>query len=290
MQATATTVPATQKRQFSLASFARLLIYVALSGGAMVMAFPLVWMMLSSFKTLQEARSVPITILPQVWTLDNYTAIFTKLPWVRIYGNSLFVAATVTVGVLFFCALAGYTFAKFRFPGQNVLFTAILSTMMVPFVVRMIPLYLVVNWLGWTDQLVGIIVPAMMSAFGIFMMRQYMHTVPSELIDAARVDGASEFGIFLTLVLPLTTPALSALGILTFLWSWDDFLWPLIVLSTREHFTIPLGLATFNQAEWTQAEATMMAGSTMAIIPVLLVFFTFQKQFIRGIALSGMKG
>jgi multiple sugar transport system permease protein len=153
----------------------------------------------------------------------------------------------------------------------------------------MIPLYIIISRFGWVDRLIGIMVPAMMSGFGIFLMRQYMHTVPSELIDAARVDGAPELRIFMTLVLPLTIPALSALGILTALWSWDDFLWPLIVISTKERFTIPLGLAIFNQAEWVRAEATMMAGSTLAIFPVLLMFLLFQKQFIRGIALSGMK-
>jgi multiple sugar transport system permease protein len=221
----------------------------------------------------------------------------------RWFANSAFVAGSVTMLQLFFNSLAAYVFAKREFPGRNAIFMLFLAAMMVPGQVTSIPNYLVLKHIplfggnnllgqggsGWLDSYYGLILPGCVSAFGIFLLRQYMMSIPDELLDAARIDGASEFKIFRKIVIPLTGPALAATGIFTFTASWEDFYWPLLIISSPEKYTAPLGLALFvvkNRTQWD----VLMAGSVIATIPMVLVFILFQRRFIQGIAVSGLKG
>ncbi|HPC78131.1 MAG TPA: carbohydrate ABC transporter permease, partial [bacterium] len=185
-------------------------------------------------------------------------------------------------------SFVGYVFAKFNFWGKEVIFMMILSTMMIPFAVTMIPLYLIISKLGWINSHLALIIPGLYSTFGIFLMRQFMSSIPNELREAAIVDGCGEFRTFWSIILPQCKPVLAALGIFTFMWNWDNFLWPLIVLNNEDKFTLPVGLSMFSQQWWTNY-GLVMAGATISVIPVLIVFFIFQKQFIQGIVLTGLK-
>lgn len=203
--------------------------------------------------------------------------------------NSIYISALTTVISLFTSALTGYIFAKYEFTGKNVLFTAILATMMIPFTVTMIPMYLLFSKVGLIDHHLSIILPSLYNTFGIFMMRQFMQGLPTELMESGRIDGASEFRIFFQIMLPHTKPALAVLGIFIFMWQWDNFLWPLITLQSESKFTLPVGLATFSQQYWTDY-GLVMAVATITVIPVLLVFLCLQKHFIKGITMTGIKG
>jgi multiple sugar transport system permease protein len=221
--------------------------------------------------------------------MENYLAVLDEMPMGRFYWNSLYVATISTVAVLFTSSLGGYIFEKFRFPGKEILFVGIVATMMVPFPVRVIPLYIIFRDLGLLDTLAGLYVGALMSAYGIFLMRQFMKGIPGQLLDAARIDGSSEFRTFSQIVLPLCKPAMSALGIFHFMTEWDSFLWPLLVIDSVQRRTLPLGLAAyrhgFGMLEWHK----IMASAMLAMIPVLIVFLIGQRQFIEGITLTGIK-
>lgn len=267
----------------------RLAVYLALLAGGIVMVLPLVWMTSAAFKPLEEVMRIPPTWIPESPTLANFRAVFNQFPFPRYVLNSLIVAVVVVFSTLATSTLAGYALAKFEFPGRSIVFGAILASLMIPFQVRMIPLYQMLIRLDWQDTLQGVMFPWLVDAFGIFLMRQFIRVIPNELLDAARMDGASELRVFWQIVLPLTRPALAALAIFTFLGNWEEFLWPLIVSSSDGSRTLPVGLQTFAEQYGTNTNY-QMAGALIATVPVLILFFMLQKQFIEGIALSGMKG
>ena len=266
----------------------RALAYLILSLGTVIMVFPFVWMALSAFKQPSEIIAYPPIWFPAHPSLNLLRRVWTEINFSRFFANSLFVASTATIAILFTSAFVGYVLAKFDFPGRTLLFFMILATMMIPWPVLLIPQYLIVVKLKITNTYSALITPALFSSFGIFMMRQYMHSIPGELIDAARIDGAPEPIIFFGIILPLTTPVLAALGIFHFMWHWDSFVWPLVVINSESMYTLPLGLATFSNQYWTDY-AAVNAGALVSVIPVLIVFLLLQRYFIEGIALTGMK-
>lgn len=267
----------------------RVATYTILSFGAIIMVFPFVWMTLSAFKQPSEIIAYPPILFPANPSLDLLNRIWTEIDFKRYFANSLLVSVIVTLVQLFTSAFVGYVLAKYRFTGRNVLFFTIIATMMIPWPVLLIPQYLIVLKLGFMNTYWALILPALYSSFGIFLLRQFMHSIPDELIDAARIDGASEPNIFIRIILPMCGPALAALGIFVFMWSWDSFVWPLVVINSESMYTLPLGLATFTNQYWTDY-AAVNAGAFISVIPVLIVFLVLQRRFIEGIALTGMKG
>ena len=267
-----------------------LLLYAVVSGGLFLFCVPVYYMVSSSFKAESEVVAIPIHWLPHEFTPQNYPEAFAIAPFALYFYNSLVVAFAVVLSTLFFSALAGYGFAKFDFPGKGLSCLLVLSTMMIPFQILLIPLYVMVHGLGWTNNFAGLIIPGALNAFGVFLMRQFCLTLPEELLDAARIDGAGEIGIFLRIVLPLIKPPLASLAIITFLGSWNNFLWPLIVVNKGYLFTLPVGMTVFTQPLRSPYWTYIMAVSTVATVPVVLVFLALQKYFIQGVVLSGMKG
>lgn len=265
-----------------------LLTYAALSVGAVIMLAPLIWMVLASFKSLPEILTYPPTVLPKSLRTAAYQTVLTESNYPRYFLNSVIVASISVISILFTSSLAGYAFAKFRFPGRNVLFIVVLATLMIPFQVRVIPLYVLASDLGILNSYAGLVLPSLVDAFGIFLMRQFMQSIPTDLMDAARADGASEPRIFVSIVLPLVKPALSALAIFTLIVSWESFLWPLLVASSTELYTLPLGLGQFAGKFLTRVDL-QMAASTLTVLPLLIVFLIMQRRFIEGIATTGGK-
>jgi multiple sugar transport system permease protein len=268
---------------------AHLSIQVVLALAAAVALVPVIWTVLSSLKANDAIFAVPMRWLPTTLQWNNYSDAFQVAPFGRYFLNSAIVAASVTATTVFFGAMAGYGFSKFRFPGRNLVFGLILSTFMIPFPVIMIPLFVLVRNLGWVNTYWGLIIPGALTGFAVFMMRQFIQAIPSELFDAARIDGAGEVRIFLTIVLPLARPALATLGILTFLDSWNNLLWPLIVIQSDEMETIPLGLTKFSTL-YSSNYAQMLAMAVIASLPVLVVFIIGRRQIINSLMLSGIKG
>jgi multiple sugar transport system permease protein len=254
-------------------------------------ALPFLWMVSSSLKPLSGIYVFPPEFLPETIQWTNYIEIFRRLPFHIFFQNSLIVSFFETAGVLITASMAGYAFARLRFPGRDKIFLIYLSTMMIPFAVRMIPLFVLMRTFGWIDSLNALIFPGIFSAWGTFLMRQFMLTIPRELEDAAFIDGASRAQIYWRIILPLTKPALATLGIFHFMGSWNAFLWPLIIISSQSNKTLPLGLAAF------QAMAAMktpwhlvMAAAVVSILPILVIFVLGQKYYVRGIVTSGLKG
>ena len=280
----ATTVVSRRDRRRPLA---RVALYLILLAGGLMMVFPFVWMVVSSLKDASEIYS--LSLLPEQPSLANYREVLNETPFVRWFANSLLVAGITTASVAFFDSLVGYVLAKFRFPGRQVIFLVILSTLMVPTEMLVIPWYMLSINLHWTDSYWGIMFPGVISAFGIFLMRQFFLGVPDDILDAARIDGFSEFRIFWTIALPLVRPALAALCIFTFLGNWNAYIWPLIVIRSDEMQTLPVGIAYFS-SEAGSAFHLITAAAAMATIPVIIVFLVFQRQIIKGIALAGLKG
>ena len=265
----------------------RILAFTLLLLGGVVMVTPLLFMLATSLKTGDEVYA--LTFLPRAPTLENYIEILTRSPFGRWFVVSFTVATVSTLSVLFFDSLVGYTLAKFRFRGRGVVFVLILSTLMIPTEMLIIPWYVMAKSMGWLDTLWGIMFPGLMSGFGVFLMRQFFLGVPDELLDAARIDGLGEFRIFWEVALPLVAPALSALAIFAFLGNWTAFLWPLIVTTSPGLYTVPVGLASLSgefQTDWEM----IMTGASIATIPTLLVFIVLQRNIIRGIMLTGLKG
>jgi multiple sugar transport system permease protein len=269
-------------------NYSKLITILLFSAGSIIMMFPFVWMVSTSFKIPSQIISYPPTLIPKPPTIQYYRRIFTELKFTRFFMNSGYISTIVTVTALLTSSFVGYVFAKFNFWGKEFIFIMILSTMMIPFAVTMIPLYLIISKLGWINSHLALIIPGLYSTFGIFLMRQFMSTIPNELREAAIVDGCNEFRTFWSIILPQCKPALAALGIFTFMWNWDNFLWPLIILNSEEKFTLPVGLAMFSNQWWTDY-GLVMAGATVTVIPVLIVFLIFQRQFIQGIVLTGLK-
>ena len=268
---------------------AQLATQVLLALAAAVTVIPVIWTVLSSLKSNETIFAVPMRWFPDSLHWNNYIDAFEVAPFARYFLNSTIIAASVTATTIFFGAMAGYGFSKFRFPGRDLVFGLILSTFMIPFPVIMIPLFVLVRNFGWVDTYWGLIIPGALTGFAVFMMRQFIQAIPGELLDAARIDGAGEMRIFLTLVLPLARPALATLGILTFLESWNNLLWPLIVIQSDEMETIPLGLTKFSTL-YSSNYAQMLAMSVIASLPVLVVFIIGRRQIINSLMLSGIKG
>ena len=251
---------------------------------------PFVWMIFGSFKTGREIRQIPPTFFPENFILDNYRTIFNdpKLPLTLYYRNSTIIAVANVIQVLFTSSLFGYIFAKFEFRGKNVLFWMILATMMIPSQVTMVPGYLILAKLKLLNKLIALIIPAAIDAFGIFLFRQFAKSIPNDLLDAARVDGASEFRIYWSIVLPQLGPALATFGMLTFMFNWNAYLWPLIVLTENKVRTLPIILTWYANQHTNQLHLTM-AASVLVILPVLFVFLLAQRWIVRGITLTGVK-
>jgi multiple sugar transport system permease protein len=263
------------------------LAYALLTAGAAVMVFPFVWMLLSSFKDAREVLSP--AIWPREFTLVNYIEVLTRTAFPRWFLNSLIVAVINTASVLFFCALVGYVLATMKFPGKQFIFIAILSTLMVPTEMLVIPWFVMSAQFGWVDTYWGLLFPGLIPGFGVFLMRQFFFSLPRDLFDAGRIDGVSEFGLFLRIGLPLVGPGLAALGIFAFIGNWNAFLWPLIIAQSAHMRTVPVGISLFS-GEAGSAWHLIMATSSMAILPVLIVFAIFQRQIIEGVVLTGVKG
>ena len=255
---------------------------------AIIMLVPLIWMAIVSLETRQQATSFPPVLIPSSIHFSNYSAAWNAAPFAHFFINSLLYSLATVAGNLLFCSLAAYAFARIRFFGRNVLFVVLLATLMVPFQVILIPTFLIVKQLGLVDSVGGLIMPNLCSAFGIFMLRQFFRTLPIELEEAARIDGTSRLGILFKIVLPLSLPALATLGIIQFMWSWNDFLWPLIIIDSASHAPLQLGLSTLQGAHFTQWNL-LMAGTLMSQVPMLAVFLLAQRWFIRSIAFTGIK-
>ena len=257
--------------------------------GAIIMVFPFLWMILTSFKTMAETTAVPPIIIPSSFDFINYKEALTNLPFMTFLGNTVFVAITKTLGQVVFCSLAAYAFARISFPGRNVIFILYLSVLMIPYQIFIIPQYLIMNDLGWLNSLQALIVPGLFSAFGTFLLRQFFMTLPKEIEEAATLDGCNHFMIYSRIMLPMVVPGLVAVSIFTVLASWNDLLWPLIVINSSEKLTLAAGLA-FLRGEHSTNYPVLMAGSLMAIMPMILMFVFLQKYFIEGIAITGVKG
>ena len=266
-----------------------LLIYVVLTLGALTMILPYYWMVITSLKPLSEIQTYPPTFWVQLPTLQPYRDLFRLLPMARSFLNSLFVAGTVTLANLFFCSLAGYAFAKHRFWGRELIFWTMVCSMMIPWQVNLIPGFVIVKSLGWINTFYALIVPNLATTFGIFLCRQYITSIPDDLIDAAKIDGCGEFTIYRAMILPLIGPVLATLAIFTFLAQWNSFIWPLIVVQTSPMRTVPLVLAALN-GQFGANFAMVMAGAVVVTLPVLVVFLFFQRYLIRGITMTGLKG
>ena len=270
--------------------------HLVLVPATIILIFPFVWMIVTSVETPSEALRFPPDLTPHVLRFSNYTDALHAAPFGRFFWNSAVVAVTTVATNLAFCAAAGYAFARFRFLGRGLLFVLIMTTLMVPFQVTMIPQFIITKWIGvhllagaGIGHIGSLIVPNAATAFGVFFLRQFFRTLPIEYEEAARVDGAGRLTVLLRVVLPLSAPALATLAALTFLDSWNSFLWPLIVISNPNQMTLPLGLATFQGAhstEWT----LLMAGNMMSLIPMLAVFLLAQRYFVRSVAATGLAG
>jgi len=263
------------------------LLGAALALGALVTAFPFIWMLGTSFKPQQESLDFPPTVLPQQPTLEWYETLFTELDFGRYLANTLAVVVIGFAGLLFM-AMAGYAFAKFDFRGRRLLFFVVLATMMIPIQVTMIPTYLILNGMKLTNTLVGIALPTLVSGFSIFLFRQFMTTIPTEMLEAARLDGAGEFRTFWQIVLPMSRPIISVQIVLTFITGWNSFLWPLVIASDQKLYTLSVGLALLNQ-QLAVNPSLQMAASAVLVVPILIVFIVFQRYVIQGFTLSGLK-
>ena len=264
-------------------------LYVVLTLGVVAMVFPFIWMVLGSFKTNAEIRRSPLGFLPENPTLDNYAQLFGRLDFTTFFTNSVIVAVFVTLGNIVFSSMVGYALAKLEFAGKRLLFGMVLGTLMVPGVVTFVPLFVLTSNLGLVNSYPGLILPFLITPLGVFLMRQFIGSLPDDIIEAARIDGASEWRIFLRVIMPLCGPAIAVLTILTFLGSWNNFLWPLVVATSEEKYTLPVALALYSVGQNAAQYGLMMAGAVVVVIPVLLVFVVLQRYFVQGIALTGIK-
>jgi multiple sugar transport system permease protein len=266
----------------------KLVVYLALVLGLMVAVTPFLWMISTSFKSGGGIFAYPPQWIPQDPTLEWYRQLFRDVDFLLHFKNSLVVSVATTLFNLFFCSLAGYAFAKLRFVGRDKLFTLLMATLMIPGQITMIPVFLFLKRLGLLNTYWGLILPASVGIFGIFLIRQFMMTIPDDLIEASKIDGCSEFRIYWNVILPLCKPVLATLGIFTFMGSWNDFLWPLIVMVGEDRYTLPVALANLNGQHATKF-GLLMAGAVVVVVPVVMLFVVAQKYVIRGIATTGLK-
>jgi len=269
--------------------FKDIIFHIIVYSLALVTIAPFIWMLLTSVKDIGDIFIYPPKWLPSKLHFENFSRAFQAAPFGRYYLNSIFVAVSVTLGQLFTCSMAAYAFARLQFKGRDILFYVFLGTMMIPYQVTMIPSFMVLYWLGWVDSYKAMIVPGLASAFGTFLLRQFFLTIPKELEEAAYIDGCSKFRVLWQIIIPLSKPALATLAIFTFMGTFNDFIWALIVVNSEHLRTVQLGLAVFRDRYVTDWDL-LMAGSVMATLPILIVFFFAQKYFIKGITLSGIKG
>jgi multiple sugar transport system permease protein len=268
---------------------ATVLIHLALAIGVVATLVPLAWMVSASLMPTGEATALPPRLLPSRPTLDQYRALFTRLDLARALANSALLASAVTAVSLLLNSLAGYAFAKLRFGGRDRIFGFLVAAIVIPGQVSMLPLFLITRQLGLVDTYLGAMIPSLASIFGIFLIRQYALSIPASLLDAARIDGAGELRIYWSLVVPFIRPVLVTLAIFTFMGSWNDFLWPLIVLTDRDMQTLPVALATL-LGEHVQDTELMMAGAVLTVLPVVVLFLALQRYYIEGIVTGGVKG
>ncbi len=261
---------------------------IVLAAIALVIVFPFIWMLFTSFKPEAQIAQYPPMLLPDTWTLENYVNVWSRIPFARLFLNSIILAGGVTAISLLLDAMAAYALSRLDFPGRDVIFVIVLIALMLPFQVMFIPLFVIVHDLGMLDSYSGLIVPRATNAFGIFMLRQFFMTLPRELDEAARIDGTSEWGIFWKIILPLSGPALATLAIFHFMYNWNDFLWPLLITSSTEMRTLPAGLALF-VGQHVVEYGVVMAGAVLTLLPLLIAFLFAQRYFIQGIAMSGIK-
>jgi len=275
--------------EFQRLSRGMLFNYLILGAGAILMVVPFIWMISTSFKPQAETVSFPPRLLPINPTISNYIDVFDRANMGRLYWNTTFISVIKTIFNIYTSALLGYIFGKFIFRGRDIIFYILLSTWIIPFEVYLIPLYLMTVQIGWADTFTALIVPEVFTVYAMFMFRQFMYTIPSELVDAARIDGAGEWYIFHRIIIPLSKAALFTLIAFYFMWNWNDFLWPLVVISSHDKYVITVGLATFVGEYWNQY-GVIMAGASLAIIPILALFIAVQRFIIEGVVLTGLKG
>jgi multiple sugar transport system permease protein len=264
------------------------ILHIVLIAGAIIMIFPFIWGISTSLKDMREVLSNPFSLIPKDLTFINYRNVVRSIPIIRFFLNSLIVSVTITVSQLFTCSLSAYAFSRLKFPFRDGLFYILLGTMMIPQHVIMIPVYIILNFFRLIDTYAAMILPFISGAFGTFLLRQFFLTIPKELEEAATLDGCGHLGFLFRIMIPLSRPILATLAIFTFMWSWNNYLWPLIVTNRIEIRTLQYGLAMFKEEgglNWGQ----LMAGTTIATIPILVMFLAMQKQFIRGITLTGLK-
>ncbi len=268
--------------------FGRFFLYLMLIVSSIMMIVPFYWSVSTSLKLEQFVFTNPPQWIPNPLTWINYIYVLTRIPFLRYFANSVIVAFVTTLGHVFFDTLAAYAFSKLTFPGRDQIFFIMLLALMVPFQVNLIPLYKIMATLHWTNTYLALIVPNLTSIFGIFLMRQFMLTIPGELLDAARIDGCNEFGVFRRVVVPLALPGIATLIIFTFMGTWNDFLWPRIVTSSEKLFTLPVGLAQLHMKN-TSNVAQIMAGTVLTALPMIIVFLFMQRQFIEGMTAGALK-
>jgi multiple sugar transport system permease protein len=287
-----TTIPTaatTLQRKRTKLRRGQLVVYAALIAAGVATVMPFVWMLLGSIKPDGEILADPGGWLPHHPTLGNYREWFTALHIGTFFRNSAIVAIVTVLGNLLFCSMVGYALAKLEFRGKRALFALVMTTLMVPGVVTFVPLFVVVAKMHMINTYAGLILPFLVSPIGVFLMRQFMRSIPDELIEAARIDGAGEFRIFARIVLPLSGPPLATLGILTFLASWNNFLWPLVVAQNEDRYTLPVALSLYSTGQQATNYGLLLAGSVMVITPILAVFIALQRWFVQGIATAGLK-
>lgn len=266
-----------------------IIIFMVFSLFCVIFMLPLLWALFSSFKPESAIMGNPGKFFPSAYTFESYKLLLTQIPFFRFLLNSFIFTCGVTLSSLVLDSLAGYSFAKLKFKGSAICFIIVLVSMMIPFQITMIPLYLFMNKMHIINTFAGLILPRLTNAFGIYFMRQSFLSVPNDLIDAGRIDGMSEFGIFAKIIIPVVVSSLSTLGVFHAMYNWNDFLWPMLMTSSQKMQTLPVGLALF-QGEHTMQHGPMFAGAVLSILPILIVFLMAQKTFIKGIALSGIKG
>ncbi|WP_419872504.1 carbohydrate ABC transporter permease [Candidatus Pristimantibacillus sp. PTI5] len=260
---------------------------ICLAVGGVLVILPFVWMILSAFKPEGEIQNIPPTLLPERFTTENFKNLFENMNFGVYLKNTLIIVIFSFIG-LFMNAMAGFGFAKYKFKGSNNLFYIVLATMMIPGQVTMIPVYLILNEMHLTNTMIGVVLPGLVGAFGIFLFRQFMSTIPDELLEATRLDGASEFRTFLQIVLPISKPILAVQGILAFIGGWNSFLWPLIIANDEKLYTLSVGLSLL-KGQYGGNYALQMAGSTFMVVPIIIIFIFFQKHIIENYAISGIK-
>ncbi|MQY58119.1 MAG: ABC transporter permease subunit [Clostridia bacterium] len=274
----------------------KIIIFLVSIGAALIMLVPFIWMFVTSFKTPPDITAHRLSLIPRPFTWENYTRVFDEIPLGTYYLNSALVTGVIIMTALVFSSMAGFAFAKYSFPGREFFFILILSTFIVPFQVTIIPLYLEMKWFGLIDTRLSLVIPHIASAFGTFLIRQYLQSVPDELLDSARIDGCSEFRIYWNIVMPLCKPVLAVLAVFNFFWGWNDFLWPLIVINSAEKRTVVLSITTSNYLPQTAGAAgggtewgPLMVLSFFVMLPTIIFFVFLQRHIVKGITLTGIK-